>query len=53
MSVNLEKLVFKLKGITKIIIQRIPGHSNILGNKMADSVAKQACSENAQLPGIT
>ena len=34
-------------------IQCIPGRSDILGNEMADYVAKQACSENSQLPGVT
>ena len=34
-------------------MQWIPGHSNILENEIADSVAKQACSENAQLPVVT
>ena len=33
----------------KITIQRIPRHNDILGNKMA----KQLCSENPQLPGVT
>ena len=39
-------LRLKLKRLRRqITIQWIPGH--ILGNEMADSVAKQACSENA------
>ena len=44
---------FKLKGLRRqITIKWIPGHIDILGNEMADYVAKQECSENA-LPGVT
>ena len=47
-------LRFKFKGLRRQIrIQWISGHSDILGNEMTYSVAKQACSENAQLPGLT
>ena len=38
------------------IPSRLPGsrgHSNILGNEIADYVAKKVFSENAQLPGVT
>ena len=47
-------LRIKLKILNRqITIQWIPGNSEILRNEMADSVVKQACSENAQLPGVT
>ena len=47
-------LRFKLKGIRRqITIEWTPGHSDILGNEMADYVAKWACSENMQRPGVT
>ena len=50
----LETLRFNLKGLGRQITRQwIPGHSNVLGNEIADSVAKQAYSENAQLPGVT
>ena len=53
-STGLDPLRFNLRGLRRqITIQWIPGHCNILGNEIADSVAKQACSENAQLPGVT
>ena len=55
-STGLDALRFKFKGLRKHITiqcQWIPGHSDILGNELADSVAKQACSENAQLPIVT
>ena len=53
-STGLEPLRFKLKELRiQITIQWIPGHSDILGNVMEDSVDKHACSENAQLPGVT
>ena len=51
---GLDPHIFKLKGLRRQIkIQWIPRHSNILGNEIADSVAKQASSENTQLLGIT
>ena len=44
---------FNLKGLSRqSTIKWIPEHSNILGNEIADSVAKQVCSENAHLPGV-
>ena len=39
---GLDPFRFKLKGLRRqITIQWIPGHSDILQNEMADSVAKQ------------
>ena len=53
-STGLDPITFKLKELRRqITIQWIQGHSDILGNVMVDSVAKQACSENVQLPGAT
>ena len=53
-STGLDPFRFNTKGfIRQITIQWIPGHSNSLGNEIADSVAKQECSENGQLPGVT
>ena len=53
-STGLDPLRFKLKGLRRqITIQWIPGHSNNLGNEMEDSVVKQVCSENGELPGVT
>ena len=53
-STSLDHLRFNLKGLRRqITIQWTPGHSNILGNEIADFVAKQAFSENAQLTGVT
>ena len=50
-STGLDSLRFKIKGLRRQI--KFPGHSDILVNEMADYVTKQACTENAQLPGLT
>ena len=53
-STGLDPLRFNLRELRRqITIQWIQGHSNILGNEIANYVAKQACSENSQLPGVT
>ena len=45
--------ISKLKELrTTITILWIPGHSNFLGNETTGPIAKQACSENAHLPGV-
>ena len=50
----LDPLRFNLRELRRQInLQWIPAHSNMLGNEIADSAAKQACSEDAQLPGVT
>ena len=52
-STGLDLLRFNLKGLRRQInIQWVPRHSNILGNVIADYVAKQACSKNTELPGV-
>ena len=53
-STCLDPHIFKFKRLRRQIrIQCIPGHSDILGNEIVDYVAKQACSENAQIPCLT
>ena len=53
-STGLDLLRFDLEGLRRqITIKWIPGHSNILGNEITNYVAKQACSESAQLPAVT
>ena len=53
-STCFDPLRFKLKVLRRqITVQCILGQSDILGNEFADSVVKQACSENAQLLGVT